>query len=498
MARFRTHLAALGVGLSLALAGGPASALERLVLRLPFLETQVTINLSGGQTAEQLIQASPDLQDLELASGGQLVPLLRQVFLTPLPLETKALLAGSTGQPLLEQALHAATQLVDLEGVEPDVSGRMLTDALMRAERKGQANILGFLRDLPGEQASIDLSRVADVAARLKTNLQDGVALARSADAASVTAGLRAPLRSSWSREVVQVSVPHRPQPLRVLTLQPQASPNGRLVVISHGLWDDPESFEGWGELLAAHGYTVLMPDHPGSDFNQQKAMLAGDAPPPGPEELRLRPLDVSALLDAVSAGRFLSGATLNTDAVAVVGHSWGGTTSLQLAGGVPTDRKLKSRCNDLKDPERNISWVLQCSWLSGINQAAVADSRVKAVVAVSPPLRLLFDRSRSESLSAKLLLISGTRDWVVPSGPEAIVPMRATKAAQLGHRLVLVQGADHFSLRSFRGEASPARVGPVILGWINEQLGVDGTVSFSMGGWGDEQGSLVDVSDRL
>ena len=498
MARFRTHLAALGVGISLALAGGPASALERLVLRLPFLETQVTINLSGGQTAEQLIQASPDLQDLELASGGQLVPLLRQAFLTPLPLETKALLAGSTGQPLLEQALHAATQLVDLEGVEPDVSGRMLTDALMRAERKGQANILGFLRELPGEQASIDLSRVADVAARLKTNLQDGVALARSADAASVTAGLRAPLRSSWSREVVQVSVPHRPQPLRVLTLQPQASPNGRLVVISHGLWDDPESFEGWGEVLAAHGYTVLMPDHPGSDFNQQKAMLAGDAPPPGPEELRLRPLDVSALLDAVSAGRFLAGATLNTDAVAVVGHSWGGTTSLQLAGGVPTDRKLKSRCNDLKDPERNISWVLQCSWLSGINQAAVADSRVKAVVAVSPPLRLLFDRSRLESLSAKLLLISGTRDWVVPSGPEAIVPMRATKAAQLGHRLVLVQGADHFSLRSFRGEASPARVGPVILGWINEQLGVDGTVSFSMGGWGDEQGSLVDVSDRL
>ena len=70
--------------------------------------------------------------------------------------------------------------------------------------------------------------------------------------------------------------------------------------MISHGLWDDPESFEGWGEVLAAHGYTVLLPDHPGSDFNQQKAMLAGDAPPPGPEELRLRPLDVSALLDAI------------------------------------------------------------------------------------------------------------------------------------------------------------------------------------------------------
>ena len=498
MARFRTHLAALGVGISMTLAGGPASALERLVLRLPFLETQVTINFADGQTAEQLIQASPDLQDLQQASGGKLLPLLRQVFLAPLPLETKAFLAGSTGQPLLEQALNAATQLVNLEGIKPDVSGRMLTDALMRAERRGQPNILGFLRELPGEQASIDLSRVAEVAARLKTNLEDGVALARSAEAASTNASLREPLRSSWSREVVQVSVPHRPQPLRVLTLQPEASPNGRLVVISHGLWDDPESFEGWGEVLAAHGHTVLMPDHPGSDLNQQKAMLAGDAPPPGPEELRLRPLDVSALLDAVRAGRLLIGAVLNSDAVAVVGHSWGGTTSLQLGGVVPTDQKLKSRCNNLKDPERNLSWVLQCSWLSGINQAGVADPRVKAVVAVSPPLRLLFDRSRSETLSAKLLLISGTRDWVVPSGPEAIVPMRGSKAAQLGHRLVLVQGADHFSLRSFRDEPSPAKVGPVILGWINEQLGVDGVVTFSAGGWGDEQGSLVDVSDRL
>ena len=202
--------------------------------------------------------------------------------------------------------------------------------------------------------------------------------------------------------------------------------------------------------------------------------------------------------MDAVRSGRLLPGATLNTDAVAVVGHSWGGTTSLQLAGGVPTDQKLKSRCNDLKNSERNLSWVLQCSWLSGINQAAVADPRVKAVVAVSPPLRLLFDRSRLETLPAKVLLISGTRDWVVPSGPEAILPMRESKAAQLGHRLVLVQGADHFSLRSFRDEPSPARVGPVILGWINEQLAVDGPVTFSAGGWGDEQGSLVDVSDRL
>ena len=86
MAGLRTHLAALAVGMSLVLGGGPASALERFFLRLPFLETEITINFADGESAEQLIQASPDLQDLELASGGKLLPLLRQVFLTPLPL----------------------------------------------------------------------------------------------------------------------------------------------------------------------------------------------------------------------------------------------------------------------------------------------------------------------------------------------------------------------------------------------------------------------------
>lgn len=36
------------------------------------------------------------------------------------------------------------------------------------------------------------------------------------------------------------------------------------------------------------------------------------------------------------------------------------------------------------------------------------------------------------------------------------------------------------------------------MLGWINEQLGVKGAVSFSGGGWGDDQVDLVDVSDKL
>jgi predicted dienelactone hydrolase len=144
--------------------------------------------------------------------------------------------------------------------------------------------------------------------------------------------------------------------------------------------------------------------------------MLAGDTPPPGPEELRLRPLDVSALIDVVRDRRLLSGPSIDTNSVAMIDHSTVATLSLQIAGGRSTENKLRTCCVDQKDLERNISWVLQCSWLSGIEQAAVPVPRVQAVVAVSTPL--LFDPASSKSLSAKVLLVSGTRDWVVPSGP--------------------------------------------------------------------------------
>ena len=71
----------------------------------------------------------------------------------------------------------------------------MLTDALVAADEMGQPNVLGFLRSMPGEQASIDFSKVAVAANRLKTNLEQGVALVKATEAATVNSALREPLR---------------------------------------------------------------------------------------------------------------------------------------------------------------------------------------------------------------------------------------------------------------------------------------------------------------
>ena len=502
----RSSLAAAAASAAVVLSGSPAAALERLVLRMPYLGVDFTVNLGDGRSVEEVIQSSPDLVDLDRASEGRLLALLKKVFLSPLPIELRGFLEGSTGKPLLEQALKAAAYIVNLEGVPADTSGSMLTKALIRAYENGQENLLGFLHQLPGEEASIDFSKLGEAVNRLMANQKDGLELVKVGSAAPVSSEFFESLRlETSSREIIRVSVQHREEPLRVLVVKPNGAGNQRLVVISHGLWDDPESFEAWAEVLAANGYVVLLPDHPGSNFNQQRAMLAGDQPPPGPEELRSRPLDVSALLTAVERGLVLADRDLNTKEVAVVGHSWGGTTTLQLAGGTPTDQKLKARCSDLSNPERNISWVLQCSWLSGINKAGVADARVKTVVAVSPPMRLLFDPDKSldradpiRSSRPKILLISGTRDWIVPSGPEAVFPMRDTQAARFGHRLVLVDGGTHFNLRNSRGQAPNAVIGPVLLAWINQQLNVTSSPTFEQGPWGHPDRRLVDVSGQV
>ena len=68
---------------ALSFVSSPSRALERLVLRLPFLETSVTINLGDAQSTSELIRQSPDLADLQMAGDTRLFELIDKVFLTP-------------------------------------------------------------------------------------------------------------------------------------------------------------------------------------------------------------------------------------------------------------------------------------------------------------------------------------------------------------------------------------------------------------------------------
>jgi predicted dienelactone hydrolase len=254
---------------------------------------------------------------------------------------------------------------------------------------------------------------------------------------------------------------------------------------------------------LTAAGYTVVLPWHPGSDKAQQHEVLSGQAPPPSPEELALRPRDLTEVIDAIGKGSLATNSPVDSNRVVVIGHSWGATTSLLMAGLVPTDSLLLSRCGEVNHPDRNLSWTLQCSWATAVKQASINDDRIIAVVAVSAPMSLLFPRETDQRLNTRVLLVSGSRDWVVPPDPEAIRPLQG--ADLQGHQLVIAKGGDHFNLRP-RSDAQGGVLGALMLAWTEAAFAAGAKVRPAPGvapllppnGWGSPTMPLADVSPVL
>ena len=478
----------------------PARAIEEVVIQLPLLENTFTLRVSELSSADSLLQGNSDLAELDRASGGSLGRQLRSLLLQPLPLGLTRATDQAVGTPMLEQAMLMLSTFGRIDGQPKDLSGEELKLALDRASANGHPTLLSLLQAIPGQRVSLDMAQVGLVLKRMAAQRRLAEQLASDLPPATPSSAPQRP--ASVQRSTLMLPVAHRPQPLELTVLQPQSGANGRLVLISHGLWDGPASFEGWGQVLAGAGYTVVLPRHPGSDAHQQQAMLSGQAPPPSHQELELRPQDLSAVLDAIEDGRLKLEQAVDAKRVVVIGHSWGATTALLLAGVQPSDSQAP-RCSNPDDPGRNLSWALQCSWLQGVGNNQLGDGRVIAVGAVSPPVSLLFPPGATQNLSARVLLVSGSRDWVVPPDPEAIQPMRANVAS--GNRLVLARGGDHFNLRPGT-DSGGGVLGSLLLSWTDASFSAGPAVRpapqapnlLAPAGWGNTELTLVDVSDRI
>jgi hypothetical protein len=120
--------------------------------------------------------------------------------------------------------------------------------------------------------------------------------------------------------------------------------------------------------------------------------------------------------------------------------------------------------------------------------------------------MRLLFDVGSANTMNGRVLLVSGSRDWVVPAGPEAIGPMaEEARNSGGGHRLVLVNGGDHFNLRSTAAEGGGPLRG-LLLAWTDAAFAAGAAAAPGAGapsllppdGWGDSTHALVDVTPQL
>lgn len=130
------------------------------------------------------------------------------------------------------------------------------------------------------------------------------------------------------------------PQRRRTLPLRlrlPAGTQRVPLVLFSHGLGGSVEAGREWAQAWADAGIATLHLQHPGSDTEVlREGGLGALQQAASPEQLQARALDVRFVLDELlrrQAGGEAGLARLRLDAVGLAGHSFGGHTTMAVAG---------------------------------------------------------------------------------------------------------------------------------------------------------------------
>ena len=214
------------------------------------------------------------------------------------------------------------------------------------------------------------------------------------------------------------------------------------VIVISHGLGSDRQTFAYLAAHLASYGFAVAVPEHPGSNAQQLQALINGFANEvTAPAELTDRPLDIKFLLDELKRS---FGRRLNLQQVGVIGQSFGGYTALALAGAAINFEQLQKDCDPSND-SLNLSLLLQCRALAlPASQYQLQDERIKAAIAINPVGSTIFGESQISKIQVPLMLVAGSDDTVAPALAEQIQPF--TWLTTPNKYLVLLKGGTHFS----------------------------------------------------
>ena len=432
-----------------------------------------------------------DLQDLEAWSlqpdqqrGSQVVWLnlldpqsrqgLSRLLRAPLLLDRslgRELLSSWTGQPLLRE-VGGLLQGADGENLAPQLQATLKT----LFDRQREVSSLDLLRALPSKRLVLRVDGLLHLAATLRDQLRDQV------DAIEALRLLPLPLRQSRPLLVQQrprtgprqqlLPVGHRVTPLPLeLWPAPGGGDPRPLLVLMPGLGGSSSQLSWLAGGLAQRGWPVVVVEHPGSDEEAVKASLEGAAPPPGAESLPARLADLQAVLVARREGRLeLEGDSRPEDGVVLIGHSLGGLAALMAAGLVP-EAGLGQRCEQalVALPLNNLSRLLQCQ-LPAITgdgnpdgsapgqadgeEPQLAGSPLRGVVTFNSFGSLLWPQRGLASLPLPVLMVGGSLDLITPPVQEQLSLLVSS-----GHprsRLVLVDGASHFSPVRLSGEGKP------------------------------------------
>ncbi|MEL6683394.1 MAG: alpha/beta fold hydrolase [Pseudomonadota bacterium] len=171
------------------------------------------------------------------------------------------------------------------------------------------------------------------------------------------------------------------------------------LIIISHGYPGNRFLLSPLAENLASKGYVVASIDHPDSTYSDQGAFGS---------TLVNRPWDQRFVIDSVTALDGDLGMIVEDDNIAIIGYSMGGYGALIYGGAGVT---LISTTYEWGAPQG----LLERNMMGTETHAALADDRVKAIIAFGPwgNNTGFWDAEGWAGLTKPLMLVAGSIDDV-------------------------------------------------------------------------------------
>ena len=238
------------------------------------------------------------------------------------------------------------------------------------------------------------------------------------------------------------------------------------LVVFSHGLGGSRLLYFQLAEHLASYGFVVASVEHVGTALRDGFAGTADIGDENNILSLYYRPADIMrtiAYADTLTKADGLLTGVIDTEQVAVWGHSTGGTTVLQAGGAQIDFPALNSWCANKESEElagESCQFVGHEDELAKLYDVdnpqaglfpALWDARVDAIVAVSPGGELhAFGDAGMAAVQAPTLILFGSSDPFVSPEYNALwaydeigSPTRALAAFENGGHLMFMNCPD-------------------------------------------------------
>lgn len=441
----------------------PVRSAERVQVSFDILKRTISVNSLEAYAKRGIVQndLAPYIKYINPQQQAQ----LRRILLKRLEVRPIAV-TQFFNTPQAEILLRRLGQVIQKESGE--YGAQAIQQSLVSAANDPEGiTLLNVLRKFPASGVKIDLAKGLQLADDLSKLIEQSnkaiVAVNQQATTLvanqtpvqiSTLANLRQPGSYTVNKQTKQFLDPRRNRSLKADIYVPIPDENSQtrialpVVVISHGLGSDRETYAYLAEHLASFGLAVAVLEHPGSNAQQLQNLFEGKAEEVAqPDEFINRPLDVKFLLDELerlARSDIFYWGRLNTQKVGIIGQSFGAYTSLALAGADINFASLQKDCAGI-NTSWNLSLLLQCrALILPKDNYQLRDERVKAVIAINPIGSSVFGKDGLNNINIPVTIVAGTADTVSPALPEQIVPF--TWLNNPNKYLLIMNNGTHFS----------------------------------------------------